>query len=179
MVDFNSPNSSLLSPTKKMTSSVWDDASSGGSERLARPKTSPEVLFDSIEVAVEGVYDDELSAHRARRNWMKALEASFMLSRNQDVKLSVKASDDRSQFTVRCDFNSACARYAFWRLTHDQAPEVAELIETAHLPDFLKANNLLTSPAAEGVKFPLLTRLFRRLSERCGWVGRESGMRPF
>jgi hypothetical protein len=37
-------------------------------------------------------------------------------------------------YKVRCDFQTACGRYAFWRLTHHQAPEVQFLLETAHLP---------------------------------------------
>ena len=38
------------------------------------------------------------------------------------------------RFMLRAHFVSACARYAFWRLTNCQAPETQYIMETAHIP---------------------------------------------
>jgi hypothetical protein len=93
----------------------------------------PEVLFDLQGIQLEGVYGDELSAYRAKKTWMRALETSFLLDLNQDFSLTV-SRDEAGHFCVVCEFQSACGRYAFWRLTHNQAPEMQYIIKTAHIP---------------------------------------------
>jgi hypothetical protein len=90
--------------------------------------------FDPEEVILEGVYRDELSAYRARRVWREALESNFLLELDRDFKLNVAFEDEKDVFKLRCDFGSACGRYAFWRLTHNQAPETQYLLETGHIP---------------------------------------------
>lgn len=90
--------------------------------------------YDPERLLVEGVYQDEVTAYRARRRWIEALEKNFLLEESLDFSLKVKRSRGGRNFRVRCDFLTACGRYAFWRLTHHQAPEVQFLLETAHLP---------------------------------------------
>jgi hypothetical protein len=94
----------------------------------------PGVCFDPDEVVLEGLYADELSAYRAKKVWVRALESNFLLETKHDFSIRVLASDKGSMFKLRCDFMTACGRYAFWRLTHNQAPETQYLIETAHIP---------------------------------------------
>lgn len=90
--------------------------------------------YDPERLVIEGVYQDELTAYRARRRWIEALEKNFLLEDTLDFSLKVKRSRSGRNFRVRCEFLTACGRYAFWRLTHHQAPEVQFLLETAHLP---------------------------------------------
>ena len=90
--------------------------------------------YDPDRLIVEGVYCDEVTAYRARKRWIEALELHFLLEETLDFSLKVKLSRGGRHFKVRCDFKSACGRYAFWRLTHHQALEVQSLLETAHLP---------------------------------------------
>jgi len=90
--------------------------------------------FDPEEVILEGIYRDEISAYRARRVWREALESNFLLELNRDFKLNVAFEDEKDVFKLRCDFGTACGRYAFWRLTHNQAPETQYLLETGHIP---------------------------------------------
>lgn len=96
---------------------------------------SCQVSFDSETAALEGAYPDELSAHRARKVWVDILESNFLLEKNHDFQLKVDGSASDGAFALRCDFLTACGRYAFWRLTNDQAPEAQYGIETAHIPN--------------------------------------------
>jgi hypothetical protein len=89
--------------------------------------------YDPDKLVVEGVYHDEVSAYRARRRWIEALEHNFLLEEDHDFHIKVRKSRGGKLFRVRCDFVTACGRYAFWRLTHHQAPEVQLIMETAHL----------------------------------------------
>lgn len=107
------------------------------------------VCFDPDNVTLQGSYTDELSAHRARRLWAETLEEYFLLENNHDIVFSVLPDLEKHVFTLTCTFSTACARYAFWRLTNNQAPEVQYVIETAHIPlcdsrheDILKAPDL-------------------------------------
>jgi hypothetical protein len=93
----------------------------------------PEVSFDLEKIVLEGLYADELSAHRARKTWARILESSFLLDLEYDFKVVVDRENE-PYYSVRCDFNSACGRYAFWRLTHNQAPEIQYILRTAHIP---------------------------------------------
>jgi hypothetical protein len=90
--------------------------------------------YDPERLVIEGVYQDELSAYRARRRWIEAMEKNFLLDDSVDFSLKVRRARGGRHYRVRCDFTTACGRYAFWRLTHHQAPEVQFLLETAHLP---------------------------------------------
>jgi hypothetical protein len=91
--------------------------------------------YDPDRLMLEGVYNDEVTAYRARKRWINALERHFLLEDSLDFNLIVNNAQDSSYYKVRCDFLTACGRYAFWRLTHHQAPEVQCLLETAHLPN--------------------------------------------
>lgn len=90
--------------------------------------------YDAEKLVLEGIYLDEVSAYRARRSWIKAFEMNFLLEEIHDFKVKVGFDSDEQRYHVQCTFVSACGRYAFWRLTHHQAPEVQFILETAHLP---------------------------------------------
>ena len=92
------------------------------------------VLFDPEAVRLEGVYRDQISAYRAKRIWIQALERCFLLEQDHDFSVCVASEVAESRFTLTCHFMTACARYAFWRLTNHQAPEAQYIIETAHIP---------------------------------------------
>jgi hypothetical protein len=107
------------------------------------------VCFDPENVRLEGAYKDQLSAYRAKRVWIEALERCFLLDLTHDFNVTVTSKVSEGKFTLRCDFFTACARYAFWRLTNHQAPEAQYMIETGHIPrgesrheDFLEAPDL-------------------------------------
>lgn len=93
-----------------------------------------EVFFDPELLLLEGRYSDELCAHRARRGWMGVFSASFLLEAEHDYVVAVEENADEDGFVLRCAFVSACGRYAFWRLTHGQAPDAAHLLEISHVP---------------------------------------------
>lgn len=90
--------------------------------------------YDAERLILEGAYLDEITAYRARRRWIHTLESNFLLDGDHDFRLKVVFEKESSRFFVRCTFLTACGRYAFWRLTHHQAPEVQFMLETAHLP---------------------------------------------
>jgi hypothetical protein len=90
--------------------------------------------YDAEKLILEGIYLDEVSAYRARRSWIKTFEMNFLLEEIHDFKVKVVFESDECKYHVQCTFTSACGRYAFWRLTHHQAPEVQFTLETAHLP---------------------------------------------
>jgi hypothetical protein len=90
--------------------------------------------YDADRLVLSGVYMDEVTAYRARKRWIDALEKNFLLEERHDFSIKVRPAYRGRHFKVRCDFLTACGRYAFWRLTNHQAPEVQFLLETAHLP---------------------------------------------
>lgn len=107
------------------------------------------ILFDSNRLQLLGNYADQLSAYRAKKVWKQTLETCFLLDRDQDFVLVMRSDLGSGSFILSCEFVSACARYAFWRLTNHQAPEAQYLIETAHIPqsesrhdDFLSASDM-------------------------------------
>lgn len=113
-----------------------------------------DVTFDPEQVTLQGTYGDQLSLYRARRAWKETFESCFLLDPGHDFEIRVSSSVAEGRFTLVCSFLTACGRYAFWRLTSEQAPEAQYLIETAHLPqgesvqsDFLSAPDL--RPAVE------------------------------
>jgi hypothetical protein len=100
------------------------------------PTSGAGVCFDPDAIRLEGYYSDELAAHRARKSWRESLERYFLLDEQDDFTLHIRELDGASEmrFVLWCDFHSACARYAFWRLTNHQAPEAQYVIETGHIP---------------------------------------------
>jgi hypothetical protein len=97
---------------------------------------SSEILFDKESVTLFARYHDELSAHRAKRVWVETFESHFLLEADGDYRLEVARDESEIEvfFVLRCRFISACARYAFWRITNQQAPEAQYVLETAHIP---------------------------------------------
>lgn len=93
------------------------------------------VSFDPEHITLEGSYTDQISAYRARRVWVSTLTESFLLEIDHDFKLKVEMNSESARYFLRCEFLTACARYAFWRLTNNQAPEAQYIIETAHIPN--------------------------------------------
>ncbi len=115
---------------------------------LSSTEIQTRVTFDADSVVVTGRYIDELAAYRARRGWKEALSLVFLLE--DDVDFTTDVVNDGEAFALHCVFHSACAKYAFWRLTHDQAPEAQYLIETAHIPcGESTAEQLMTAPELE------------------------------
>ena len=92
------------------------------------------VCFDPDRVVLQGVYPDEISAHRAKRLWSQTLSSHFLLDAENDFRLQVNGSTETGKFVLTCSFLTACGRYAFWRITNNQAPETQYVIETAHIP---------------------------------------------
>lgn len=106
------------------------------------------VRFDPESITLEGIYSDELSAYRARKVWTETLKSSFLLELDHDIQFKIVGSNS-TRFILSCEFKTACARYAFWRLTNHQAPEAQYQIETGHIPqcesreeDFLRAPDM-------------------------------------
>ncbi|MEZ4753584.1 MAG: hypothetical protein R3A13_04640 [Bdellovibrionota bacterium] len=105
------------------------------------------VCFDPDRISLEGIYRDEISTYRAKRVWIEALESTFLLDHNHDLCFLIGRYGDSNKFFLSCQFVTACARYAFWRLTNHQAPEAQYLIETAHIPDSeLRQEDFLSAP---------------------------------
>jgi hypothetical protein len=94
-----------------------------------------QVSFDPHTATLEGQYQDELSAHRAKKVWIETLEHNFLLDSGHDFNISMSGSIAEGEFRIECFFGTACGRYAFWRLTNNQAPEAQYSIETAHIPN--------------------------------------------
>ena len=132
----------------------------------------PGVCFDPEEAILEGVYIDELSAYRAKKGWVKALEVNFLLEDKHDFSIKVIAGTDSKRFQLKCEFESACGRYAFWRLTHNQAPEAQYVIETAHIPDSEKSRDaLMGAPDLRSSQYA------PSILEDHMWARRERGLR--
>ena len=104
------------------------------------PAVSLGLWYDAERLILEGIYLDEVSAYRAKKSWIKSFELNFLLEEIHDFKVKVGFEPDSARYHVQCTFTSACGRYAFWRLTHHQAPEVQFALETAHLPHITVGN---------------------------------------
>jgi hypothetical protein len=105
--------------------------------------------YDADRLVLEGLYLDEITAYRARKRWIQTLETNFLLEGLHDFRIRVRAVPEAGRYRVRCDFLSACGRYAFWRLTHHQAPEVQYMLETAHLPTVTMAPGFADLPETD------------------------------
>ena len=139
------------------------------------------VSYNSDTFALTGAYGDELSIYRARKVWREALENCFLLNDDGDLRFEVHKNKEAGQFLLHCYFLSACARYAFWRLTNHHAPEAEYMIETGHVPsskkqraDFLAAPDMKNSIEAElermtskayGTQIPLINKIKDALSK--------------
>ena len=86
------------------------------------------VSYDADNICLLGSFSDEISAYRTRREWMKILADYFLLEKDRDYSLDVEI--DETDFRIKCNFSSACGRYAFWRLINHQAPEAERLLGT-------------------------------------------------
>lgn len=91
------------------------------------------VCFDAEKISLRGSYSDEISLYRAKKLWIETLMTSFLLENETDFQFTT-SRDENSKFILTCEFKSACARYAFWRITNNQAPDAQYIIETAHIP---------------------------------------------
>lgn len=121
-------------------------------ENAKLPAVTTGVVFDADKMAVQGVYRDQLAAYRAKKLWSSALQKNFLLEAGHDFALDVNSSLETHVFVLRCDFLTACGRYAFWRLTHSQAPEVQYLMEIAHVPQPLSLDMPEIRQAMPGFK---------------------------
>ena len=92
------------------------------------------VSFDPERILLKGIYGSELSAYRAKRNWLEALDGAFFLREEQDFEISIQHNEEANCYFLICCFTSTSARYAFWKLTSYQAPEAQYVIETGHIP---------------------------------------------
>lgn len=126
------PDGHYLSTTRRVLARMLDQGAGISSDNCIGPSMLG-LWYDPERLMIEGVYQDELTAYRARRRWIEAMEKNFLLDDSVDFRLKVRCSRGGRNFRVRCDFLTACGRYAFWRITHHQAPEVQFLLETAHL----------------------------------------------
>lgn len=86
------------------------------------------LTFDAGNVKVCSRYTDELAAYRSRKNWKEVLNSYFLLDESRDYKVEINPVEleNSKEFEVVCHFNSACGRYAFWRLVNHQAPEAEQ-----------------------------------------------------
>lgn len=141
-------------------------------EELRETQQVARVSFDPHAVVLRGVYQDELSAHRARKVWRSTLSVNFLLDEGEDITLIVHSDLERGEFQLTCNFLSACARYSFWRLTNDQAPEAQYLIETAHIPfceskyeELMGAHDLSERPHHVQTREPVKPTLWRKAAE--------------
>ena len=81
------------------------------------------LIFDAEGVNLFGKYNDEMSAWRAKKEWISVLHDFFLLEPERDYEISVVSKLTSLTFCLKCNFSSACGRYAFWRLINHQAPE--------------------------------------------------------
>lgn len=140
---------------------------------LTREITFPgDISFDLETVTLHGSYADQLSAYRARKIWVSTLENCFLLEQGQDFVVSIRSNLTDGNFGIICSFISACARYAFWRLTNNQAPEAQYMIETAHIPDSeMRHDDYVAAPdmrPQEEDSLPLARQRKDTLLERIG-----------
>lgn len=111
------------------------------------------VCFDPEELTLIGFYKDELSSARARKIWAETLEDHFLLEPEYDFDILNSRNPEEHSFSIQCSFRTACARYAFWRLTNSQAPEAQYLIETAHIPQCeSRQDDILRAPDLRSVR---------------------------
>ena len=105
------------------------------------------ICYDPENIVIYGWYPDELSAFRAKKVWRLTLEENFLLEEEHDFTQKVLTNGELLRYGVECSFKTACARYAFWRITNNQAPEAQYMLETAHIPaSIFNHDDILTAP---------------------------------
>jgi len=105
----------------------------------------PGLIFDADTVTLLGKFTDEFSAHRGKKVWMDVLAHHFLLERARDYDTEVGAIEGSEYFYLRCTFQSACGRYAFWRLVNHQALEAEEKLHVSNMVNKKSARFLLGS----------------------------------
>jgi len=104
---------------------------------LAQPQESeigkPGLIFDADSVTLLGKFTDEFSAHRAKKQWMETFAHHFLLEKSRDYQTEVGNIEATDYFFLRCTFESACGRYAFWRLVNHQASEAEKKLIAPNL----------------------------------------------
>lgn len=102
------------------------------------------LIYDADAILLAGKYTDELSAHRARREWRDILGSYFLLDESRDYEFWIQSDVQQDYFVVHCSFVSACGRYAFWRLVNQQAPEaearLGESLQNGAVKRLMSAN---------------------------------------
>ena len=134
-------------------------------------KLKPGLIYDADGVSLLGKYNDELSAHRAKRQWIEVLNSYFLLERDRDYEMFVESSLDDDYFVLNCCFCSACGRYAFWRLINHQAPEAEERLGCASQPTRVAAAARTDDNRAAWV-FSTLGETVRENEESAGLINR-------
>ncbi|MCB0353576.1 MAG: hypothetical protein KDD64_08635 [Bdellovibrionales bacterium] len=119
-----------------------------GNDREVPRDLRSEILYDPDNIVLFGRYAHEIAAYRAKRAWHQTFSAFFLLEEGTDYTLEVIKSEEDSVHTeLSACFYSACGRYAFWRLTNEQAPEAQYLLESAHIPNSeMNSLDFLTAP---------------------------------
>ena len=109
------------------------------------------LTYDTDEISIAAIFDDEMSAYRGRRAWADILSAHFLLENKRDFALAIDKSPDlEKQFRLRCEFDSACGRYAFWRLINHQATEAEDKLLKAGYPEHDEKTLINIITAGEG-----------------------------
>ena len=90
------------------------------------------ITYNTDNISIISQFGDEMSVYRCRRTWTEILSNHFLLEKDRDFKMSISASE--SPFILTCEFNSACGRYAFWRLINQQAPEAENKLINSGYP---------------------------------------------
>lgn len=93
----------------------------------------PGLIFDADSVTLLGKFTNEFSAHRAKREWMGTFAHHFLLERSRDYQTEIGKIESTEFYYLRCTFESACGRYAFWRLVNHQASEVEKKLISPNL----------------------------------------------
>lgn len=95
-----------------------------GTQSSITGETAHGLTFDSGAALLIATYDNEISAYRAKREWKAVLNAYFLLDAERDYEMWVTPVEEENRsFLLTCMFQSACGRYAFWRVINDQSPE--------------------------------------------------------
>jgi hypothetical protein len=104
------------------------------------------LTYDADSVMLIGKYNDELSAHRGKKQWVEVLNSYFLLEPDRDYEMWVTSSAGDGYFAISCCFLSACGRYAFWRLVNQQAPEAEAKLGSTMGPNLKRQINTKKSP---------------------------------
>lgn len=98
-----------------------------GTQSSITGETAHGLTFDSGAALLIATYNNEISAYRAKREWKAVLNAYFLLDAERDYEMWVTpVEEEPCTFLLTCMFQSACGRYAFWRIINDQSPEAED-----------------------------------------------------